>query len=261
MKILLSEWMKTKRTPVRWITFLTPVIFAALIVWYFSFRTITADTQISIFEAFFEVWATMVIPVGAGLIPGIMIHQEELAGCFNGFLGSKLPRRDLYVGKFIMLALLASVSTLLGVLALIIGSSLFLRISVSWSIFLRAAIMAMIGTLPLLAFHLWISLAWGMGASIGIGSGGILIAALMATSLGDQIWPFVPWAWPVRLSLLTGAELLDLTGMNLPSSVKVSDYITSQAVKCFIPAAVLFAVLLSGGLIWFQKWEGRKLTD
>lgn len=261
MKILISEWMKTKRTAVRWMTFLTPVIFAALTVGYYSARTITTDMHLSIFEAFFEVWGTMVIPMGAGLISGITIHQEELAGSFNGFLGSKLPRRDLYLGKFTILVLLASISTFLGVLTLIIGSSIFLHVSLSWSLFLRAAIMAMLGTLPLLAFHLWISFAWGMGASIGIGGGGILIAALMATSLGDRIWPFVPWAWPVRLSLLIGVDLLDLTGMNLPSSMMASDYIANQAIKGFIPVTVFFAVMLFGGIIWFQKWEGRKITD
>jgi ABC-2 type transport system permease protein len=55
MKAFISEWIKTKRTPVRWLVFLTPVIFAALTTRYFSLKTITIDTQISIFQAFFQV--------------------------------------------------------------------------------------------------------------------------------------------------------------------------------------------------------------
>lgn len=261
MKIFISEWIKTKRTPIRWLTFFTPVIFVALIVWYFSLKAITLDTQVSIFQAFFEVWTALVIPLGAGLISGLMIHQEELAGSFNGFLGSKLPRRALYLGKLTMLILLTSASTLLALLALLAGLSFILNIPLSWPIFIIAALMAMIGTLPLLAFHLWISFAWGMGASIGIGGGGTLIAALMATSLGNKIWQYVPWAWPVRLTGLAGAYLLYLPGMKYPPEIISSGFIADQAIKGLIPAAVFFLVMLVGGLIWFKRWEGRKISD
>ncbi|MEZ0537889.1 lantibiotic immunity ABC transporter MutG family permease subunit [Caldicellulosiruptoraceae bacterium PP1] len=261
MKIFISEWIKTKRTPIRWLTFLTPLIFTALITWYFSLKTITIYTQISIFKAFFEVWTAMVIPLGVGLISGLMIHQEELAGSFNGFLGSKLPRRDLYLGKLVMLILLTSVSTLLAVLALLVELNFILNIHIFWSIFVIAAIVAIIGTIPLLAFHLWISFAWGIGASVGIGGGSILIAALMATGLGDKIWQFVPWAWPVRLSGLIGTYLLYLTGMKYPTEILSSGFIANQAIKGLIPAAIFFVSLLAGGLIWIERWEGRKIYD
>jgi ABC-2 type transport system permease protein len=190
-----------------------------------------------------------------------MIHQEELAGNFNGFLGSKLPRRDLYLGKLIMLILLASASTFLAVLALLAGLSFILNIPVPWPIYIAAAIMAIIGTFPLLAFHLWISFAWGMGASIGIGGGGILIAALMATSLGNKIWQFVPWAWPVRLTGLAEAYLLYLPGMEYPPEIISSGFVVGQAIKGLVLAAIFFISLLAGGLIWFKMWEGRKIYD
>lgn len=261
MNTFISEWIKTKRTSVRWLTFLTPVIFATLITWYFSLKTITIETQVSIFQAFFEVWAALVVPLGAGLISGLMIHQEELAGSFNGFLGSKLPRRDLYLGKLAMLVVLASASTLLAVLVLLAGFSFILNIPLFWPIFIAGALMAMIGTLPLLVLHLWISFAWGMGASIGIGSGGVLIAALMVTSLGNKIWQYVPWAWPVRLSMLPGVYLLNLPGMKSPPEIISSGFIVNQTIKGLIPTAIFFLSLLAGGLIWFKNWEGRKIYD
>lgn len=261
MKMLISEWLKTKRTPIRWLTFFTPVLFAGFIIWYFSLKTITIDTQILIFEAFFEVWTALVIPLGAGLLSGIMIHQEELAGNFNGFLGSKLPRRDLYLGKLAMLILLTLVSTLISTLVLVSGLSFISNIPIFWPIFVVAAIMAMIGTLPLLAFHLWISLAWGMGASIGIGGGGILIAALMATSLGNKIWQFVPWAWPVKLSMLTGAFLLYKPDMKFPHEIISSGIVIKQIINGLIPTAIFFAITLVGGIIWFNRWEGRKIYE
>lgn len=261
MKILSSEWIKTKRTPIRWLIFLVPVIFAALLIGYYSIRAISADIQISIFQVFFEVWTAMVIPLGAGLISGLMIHQEELAGSFNGFLGCKLPRHDLYLGKFAILALSSTGSILIATLSLVVGFSVILKISIAWPIFIAAAIMAIIGTIPLLAFHLWISFAWGMGASIGIGGAGLLIAALMGTTLGDKVWQFVPWAWPIRLSMLPGAYLLYKPGMDYPPEVISSGFVINQAIIGFVPAAVFFAVMLFGGLVWFKRWEGRKAYE
>ncbi|WP_422448116.1 ABC transporter permease [Thermoanaerobacterium sp. DL9XJH110] len=95
LNILSAEWLKTKRTPAGWVSFLTPFALAALLTWYFSLKKVTPDIQPAIYQAFFEVWAAVVIPAGAGLVSGMMVNQEELAGGFNGFLASRLPRSSL----------------------------------------------------------------------------------------------------------------------------------------------------------------------
>ncbi|CAB3391602.1 lantibiotic immunity ABC transporter MutG family permease subunit [Kyrpidia spormannii] len=261
MNLFRAEWLKTKRTPIRWLTFFTPFLFVALMMGYFSLKAQTANVQISIFEVFFETWTVLAIPLGAGILSGFMIHQEAFAGSFHGFLGSQWPRRHLFLGKFSILVFLASTSTFMATLALIVGFDFISGVAIAWPIFVMAAILAMIGTLPLLAFHYWISFAWGFGASIGIGGVGLLIAALMATGLGDQVWPFVPWAWPVRLSMLAGAYLLDLLGMDFPPEIVSSGFVIGQIIKGLIPAAVLFVIMLVGGMIWFNRWEGRTIHE
>lgn len=261
MKILITEWHKTKRTPIRWVTFLVPIFFAAIIVWYFSVKTITTETEISIFQVFFEVWTALVIPLGAGLISGLMVYQEELAGSFRGFLGSKLSPKVLYLGKLTMLILLALISTLFAVLILLIGLSFILNIHIAWPIFILSAIIAILSALPLLVFHLWISFSWGMSSSIGIASGGILIAALMATSLGNRIWQFVPWAWPVRLTRLTGAYLLYLPYLNSSPEMITLGLMINKGIKVLITSLALFVILLVGSLIWIERWEGRRIND
>lgn len=258
MKILAAEWIKTRRTPIRWIVFLTPVIFAALVIGYYSMRAISTDIQISIFEVFFGVWTIIVITFGSGLISALMIQQEELAGGFNGLLGSKLPRQKLYLGKLAILILSATGSIMAATILLVIGLNVILKISVSWPIFIAGAIMAVIGTIPLLAIHLWISFAWGMGASIGIGGAGLLIAGLMGTSLGDEVWYFVPWAWPLRLSMLPGAYLLYKPGMDFFTDTNL---IINQAIIGIVISSLFFSVVLLGGLLWFKRWEGRKVYE
>ena len=53
-----------------------------------------------------------------------MIHQEEAAGHFQGFLGSRRPRSHLYIGKLIILLFLITVATLTATTSLILGFKL-----------------------------------------------------------------------------------------------------------------------------------------
>ncbi|MDF2505548.1 lantibiotic immunity ABC transporter MutG family permease subunit [Clostridium sp.] len=252
IKILSAEWIKIKRTPIKWASFLTPVIYAILIIWYYSLKTINSDTQISIFETFFQVWTIIFIPIGAGLFSGFMIYQEELAGRFNGLLISKLSRLKLYLAKLIILILLTIVSILIATFILVIGLNYIVHISVSIPIFILAAIVAGVSAIPLLSFHLWISFAWGMGASIGIGGGGLLIAALMATNLGNTVWEYIPWAWPIRISTLPGLYLLNLAD-------SAFNYAAEETTIGMVCALIFFIIMLAGGILWFKKWEGRKM--
>ena len=74
IRLLLSEWLKTKRTAIRWITFCMPVIVALCIVAYLSIRS--GVTSEFVYEGFFVVWTAMIIPVGAGVLSGFMIQEE-----------------------------------------------------------------------------------------------------------------------------------------------------------------------------------------
>ncbi len=52
MRLFLSEWMKTKRTAVRWITFFLPVLIACCVITYMMYRTeLSSDF---IYEGFFH---------------------------------------------------------------------------------------------------------------------------------------------------------------------------------------------------------------
>lgn len=259
MNILSAEWLKTKRTAVRWLTLFMPVVYAALIIGYVALRGIDKNTQTLVFQTFFEAWTAFIIPLCAGILSGFIVYQEELAGNFNGFLSSKVSRYGLYWTKFILLVLTMIASTLIATVVLGVGLNVFPGVSIGWPIFMAAAILVIIGTIPLLAIHLWASFRWGMGASIGISIGGLLMAAVMgATSLGDKIWQFIPWTWPVRLAMLPGAYLQFTTDMQFPPEAISSGFVLNQLAMGFIAALVCFVAALIGGLVWFNKWEGRK---
>ena len=54
MALLKSEWLKTKRTPLRPLVAVLPLLYATLILWYFSRWDITPERQLSLFMAFFK---------------------------------------------------------------------------------------------------------------------------------------------------------------------------------------------------------------
>jgi len=102
MKILHSEIIKTKRTPLRYITFLLPVLFSSAFLWYSSVRSLSA---FYIHQAFFEIWTAMVVPIMAGLLFGLAANQEENAGGFINLFCNNFERSKLYIGKFLVIAL------------------------------------------------------------------------------------------------------------------------------------------------------------
>lgn len=249
IRILSSEWLKTKRTAVRWITFFMPVVTALCIVAYISGRAgVTADF---IYEGFFTVWTAVIIPLGAGLLAGFIIHEEELAGDFHGFLNSEVSRDSVYLGKFFLLIFCLMSCTFISTVILCAGMNLAAPGNGYYAVFMMAALFAVIGSLPILAIHLWISLLWGIGASIGTGMGGLLMGALIgATSLGDKIWILVPWAWPVKLSMFPAVYLLSRTDLVFEDTVR-------QMMTGLAAVVIGTAVFLTSGMIWFRKWEGR----
>lgn len=261
MKMLCSgisaEWLKTRRTPVRPLVELMPILLTALIIGFGLTRGAMPHLQLYMFRVFFEVWTVLVVPLAVGIVPGLLAHQEGMAGRFYGLLGSPLPRRQLYLAKLILMTILLAFGTVLATVMMALGAGWVAGEPVLWAPFGTGAVLVIVGTVPLLAFHCWVSFAWGLGASVGLGGIGLLIAALMATSLGDAVWPWVPWAWPVRLAQAVGITWAHASDGWTPLGL-ISSLLDGGAETIgMIAAVVCWGAMLAGGLVWFERWEGR----
>ncbi|MBC2576282.1 lantibiotic immunity ABC transporter MutG family permease subunit [Peptostreptococcus canis] len=263
VRLISSEWMKTKRTMVRWINFFLPLLISGCIIGYVALRGMSSDFQMTTFQTFFEIWTIFVIPIGVGILAGYVVHQEELASSFNGFLSLRLPRYKLYLVKFFPLSIIIMISTFLATIVFYIGITLiFPELSNIWLFFLIAAILVIIGTLPIIAIHLWVSFAWGTGVSIGIGICGLLMAGLIGrTSLGNSIWQFIPWTVPVRLVKNLSPYLLFSANMTTPPPLVSSGWAVKQFLIGITSVGVCLFIVLLCGMIWFSKWEGRKYYE
>lgn len=249
MSLLWSEWLKTKHTVIRWFTFFLPFCIAGLGIAYMKYRSDLSSAFV--FESFYMLWSAVILPIGTGLLTGFLIHEEEMAGNFNNLLNTEVSRAKLYTSKFIFGLLSLTICTLLTSLILSIGMAAILpgRANISW--FFMAALLTVIGTLPILAIHLWISFLWGMGTSIGVGICGILIAVLIGTtSLGNNIWVLLPWSYPVKMAMFPMASSFVSGTMMIEAAV--------QLITEFSVSMVFLVIFLSGGMFWFRKWEGRK---
>jgi ABC-2 type transport system permease protein len=187
-------------------------------------------------------------------------NQEENAGGFINLFCNNFERSNLYIGKFIIISLSMQISMMISIFIFGIGFEI-LRGNFPWVIYIASFILESIGALPLLSMYMWISFAWGLGASIGVGGFGMLVAALMSTNLGNGIWTYIPWAWPVRLSELPGAYLLFTSNMTYPPKIISSGELINQITSGFIFASLFFIFMIVGGIIWFGRWEGRKMYE
>lgn len=124
-KVLLSEWLKTKRTAVRWIILCMPLVFSLFSSVYLSIRP--DSSQEFAFEGFFTIWTVFVIPLGVGVLSGLIVDEEEATGNFNGFLLTGISRTKLYLGKFLLMFFCLSSCTFISVLILCIGMNLGMK--------------------------------------------------------------------------------------------------------------------------------------
>lgn len=258
IRILSSEWLRTKRTAIRWLTLCLPVIFSLCVIAYLAVRS---ETSLEfVFEGFFTIWTVFMLPLGVGILAGATVQEEELAGSFHSFLGTGISRTKLYFGKYLFIVFCLSVCTFLAIFVLCSGLKFVLPTEHTGWLFWKAAALVMLGALPILAIHLWVSFVWGMGASVGMSIAGILIAAILGlTGLGSNIWMFVPWTWPVKLGMLPGTNFLKADSEL--SMAELVAGVTHTALVGLIAIFVCLLLTLIGGAIWFNIWEGKESCD
>ena len=246
LRLMRADWLKTRRTPLRLAVFAGPAVYALLILLYFANRRAAPELAAKMAGAFFEGW-TVLLPLAVGVLAGLAALQEEHAGHFAVLLGAAAPRPAVYAARLLLLVLIHAGSVLGAAALLLAGMRAWPGMPApdAGAVF-AGALLAAAGSLPLIAMHLWLSLAAGWGASAGAGGAGLLVAAIVgATAVGDRIWPYMPWAWPVRMAQVPFAP----------------DAARDAAAKGLFLSLLLFAALAAGGMAWFKRWEGRRGED
>ncbi|EKQ50564.1 MULTISPECIES: lantibiotic immunity ABC transporter MutG family permease subunit [unclassified Clostridium] len=255
IKMLCVDWMKIKRTPIRLIAYMTPIVYSICMIMYNKHNKF----QIQNYDTFFNAMA-IILPIGIALISALICEQEENAGNFNGLLSIPTSRIKIYTSKLIMLILIITIDIIVSTIMMIWGLKFIIHMeSIDYKVFMQGALFMSLASVAICSLDLLISFMFGMGASIGIGAMGVLIAAILgATPVGDSIWMFIPWTYPARLGLLPGTFI---NGAYIPVNTNSVEYFNVQLQKGILSISIFFILITILGIIWFEKWEGKKSYD
>lgn len=238
-----ADFIKLRRTPIFYIHILIPLIGALIFLLYYSVSIWDTKTKL---VAYFQVIAA-IFPLLVGMITGIVVEQEEQAGNFQNMLSTVKSKTLTYFSKIIVLLILS-------ILSITIATFTFGLVfkSYSFDLYFKLGCALFLGNIFIYILQLFISLKFGKGISIGLGIAGVLISALMETGLGDGIWHIVPWAWTIRFcDYIILGEINNMSFSSIFTSILGG--LLTLTISTFI--ILIFSVL------WFNRWEGRKLYD
>lgn len=239
IRCIRSDIHKFRHTPMLWIHILIPLSAALLFAAYYSISSWEISAKIS---GYLEVIG-VAFPLMIGLITGMAAEQEEQAGNFQTMLCGVRSRAAAYTSKLLLLLLLGTLSIVIALGTFAVGFQ-----AAPAMLYVRAGGLLMAGSIFLYILHLFVSLRYGKGLSVGLGIAESLISALALTGLGDGKWYYIPCAWSARL-----CDNLVFTWL-FPSTALGHEEIH----RCLIIAACAAATAFIISLFWFDSWEGGK---
>lgn len=173
-------------------------------------------------NAVWEVWLRVVLmfwgillPMGAALYAGVSVRQDDDARRL--LYSYAFPRSRLLLGKYLALAALGLLSSLL-LVVLLTGLALAFGELDTMPRVLMGGVVPWAAGLGTLALCLVVAHAWGFTATMCTGVAGMMFGALLADKV---VWWLIPLAWPMRMVVpIAGVEA---SGVPLPDTHPLHD--------------------------------------
>ncbi len=245
IKIIKSEIYKIKGTWLPWIHIVLPIAYSLL--FYLASKTTGLKNfeESDIVQTYFVLLGS-VIPIILSFISSKVVDMEMGAGKFQVLLSTTKSRTKAYLGKLLVLELGFVISLSLAVLIFAILTG-YQNIS-DWLI---EFFLILISSLSLYMIHLWLSIELSSGASIGLGFIETMIALLSMTAIGDSIWYFIPCTWSSRLP----AMYIIMCKVSDPSY-----FYKELRIWSFVSLFIILILFISS-IIWFNKWDGKSVSE
>ncbi|MGY3703403.1 ABC-2 family transporter permease [Vagococcus martis] len=95
--------------------------------------------------------------------------------------------------------------------------------------------------MPMIAMYQYLSLRFNYTGSILAGCLITLAAILLGTTnLGEKVWLFLPFTWPIKITFEIGKGTMSLHIVSL----------------VLIGTVLVIAITLWGLSLWYNKWDG-----
>lgn len=241
IRIIQSEFYKLLHSPVILIHLLVPMLGIAVFLGYYHIVQWEEADKVT---TYLQVLA-MAFPMLIVVVTTLIRENEEMAGFFQGMFHIPSKKSIIHVTKLFLLligGLLASFMAVcgFGILFLQNGNREFLA-----SLYIKAAFLLFSGYIPLYMLQYMLSFSLPKGFGLGVGVFGSLLAALLLTGLGDDIWCYLPWSISIRMcSVLVECEVRNWDYMEWTGAQSGINYILISSILLF------FTVI-----IWAEKWE------
>lgn len=244
LRLLKAECLKTKRTKLLLTHLLVPIAISGLFLAYYSYSPWDSHGKIT---AYFQGLACG-LPIIIGLVCAMASEQEANAGHYQSMLVTTKLKIKAYLSKLVLLLMYSFGAIFMSVAIFSIGfRELLHELDFDYLFYSIAACIIFGSHIIFYILHLFVSLQFGKGASIGLGIVEALLVALLLTGLGDTIWPFLPYGWSGHFVTLW---ILASAGTNL---TWLEASIQTSIVWCL--GRIILAFALS--CLWFWRWEGR----
>ena len=244
LRLLKAECLKTKRTKLLLTHLLVPIAISGLFLAYYSYSPWDFHGKIT---AYFQGLACG-LPIIIGLVCAMASEQEANAGHYQSMLVTTKLKIKAYLSKLVLLLMYSFGAIFMSVAIFSIGfRELLHELDFDYLFYSIAACIIFGSHIIFYILHLFVSLQFGKGASIGLGIVEALLVALLLTGLGDTIWPFLPYGWSGHFVTLW---ILASAGTNL---TWLEASIQTSIVWCL--GGIILAFALS--CLWFWRWEGR----
>lgn len=245
IKIIKSEIYKIKGTWLPWIHIVLPIAYSFL--FYLALKTTGLKNfeESDISQTYFVLLGA-VMPIILSFISSKVVDMEMGAGNFQTLLSTTKSRTKAYLGKLIVLELgfIVSISLAIIIFAILSGYQSILDWLIEFCLII-------ISSFSLYLIHFWVSIILSNGASIGLGFLETLINLLSMTVIGDSIWYFIPCTWGSRLP----AMYITMGKVSDPS------YFYKELRIWSFVALLIILILFISSIIWFNKWDGKSLSE
>lgn len=245
IKIIKSELYKIKHTWLPWVHIVLPIAYSLLFYGAAKITGLKNFQENDIVETYFVLLGA-VIPIILSFITSKVVDMEMSAGKFQVLLSTTKSRSKAYIGKLLVLefGFVISLSLAIIIFAILTGYQNIL----DWLI---EFFLIVISSLSLYMIHLWVSIVLSSGSSIGLGFLETMIALLSITVIGDSIWYFLPCTWGSRLPAMY---------ITMGKALDPSYFYKELRLWSFAALFIILALFISS-IIWFNKWDGKSVSE
>lgn len=252
LRLIKSDFLKMKHTPFYFIHICLPFIGVLIFLKYYSSALFSPVNKVNVYlEAISIAFPTLI-----GILCSMVIEQEVMAGKFKEMLSIEYGKGKCLLSKILVLLLLSLCSLSLAIGGFFLGFQYVLKQNVFPLGFYSNATLIIFGAqIFLYLFHLWLTIKFGSGASIGMGIFESLFSALLITGLGDGIWQWIPCGWSVKFCdnfFIKESGSIDIFNEVANINTMINNNVVGFR-NCVI-FTIAFAIFFG---IWFNFFEGR----